>query len=96
MIILKKWDRNIRTIARAVVVLVATVTVVGMSVTWASANDRDEHHGRKEYKHRVYHHRHGREVRDYPGAVYAPPAPVVYAPPPPPPGISIVFPIHIR
>ncbi len=94
--------QDIRTIARAMAVLVFAVTVVGMLVTSALAKDREEYHGRRGYHgyhgHRVdhWHRYHRRGEHYYPGAVYGPPPPVVYAPPPSPPGISIVFPIHIR
>ncbi len=66
------------------------------------AERHDERRGRKVERHYVRGrrpHRHAPPIVVYqpppPPVVYAPP-PVVYAPPPPSPGISLIFPIHIR
>lgn len=97
MNIMNEWARNIKAAARTVTIFVFAGIVIGMSITPVLADERGKHPERREYqRHRHYERRHYEGREDYPGAVYAPPPPVVYAPPPPPPGISIVFPIHIR
>jgi len=61
----------------------------------APAFGRDDRRGGHEERGRYEHGRRGYHPRTYYAApVYAPP-PVVYAPAPSP-GISLVFPIHIR
>ncbi len=93
------------TVGKIVVALAFALVLVGVYTGPALAEER---HGppegsrpkgeRHDERNRREHWRH-RPVRVYqpppPPVVYAPP-PVVYAPPPPSPGISIIFPIHIR
>ncbi len=95
-----RWARIVSSAVRTASALALAVVIGGLCVTPVLAQGWDHGHGR----HHGYdkHYRHGRYVR--PGyvvapapVVYGPPPPVVVAPPPaPPPGISIVFPIHIR
>ncbi len=94
----------LKTIAMAMSVVLG---IGALSVGAAFADDhRERERGRRERaEHRRYYHRRYATqpyvvspppvVYAAPPTVYSPP-PVVYAPPPPSPGISIVFPIHIR
>ena len=71
--------------------LVVASMISGMSVAPAFAKDDNRGRGHEE-RGRRGHQAYGY----YPAPVYAPP-PVVYAPEPyQSPGISLVFPIHIR
>jgi len=83
------------TVGKIVMALVFVFMIGGISMAPAFGRDtdrREEHQrGRVEHVRRVHHPR-----GYYPAPVYAPP-PVVYAPTPyQSPGISLVFPIHIR
>ncbi len=93
-----KWAGNIRAIARTATVLVLAVIVVGMSITPVLARDGRGYHGRGYHGHGYYGPRgyYGPGGYYYPAPGYVVPPPIVYAPPPPPPGINLVFPIHIR
>ena len=75
--------------------LVIASMIGGISVTPAFANNNNRGHAQQE-RGRHDHYR-GHQPRGYyPPPVYGPP-PVVYAPEPyQSPGISLVFPIHIR
>ena len=79
--------------------LVVASMIGGISIGPAFARDDDRGRGHEERgRHEARGHYRGREPRGgyYEHPVYAPP-PVVYAPAPyQSPGISIVFPIHIR
>jgi hypothetical protein len=94
-------------VGRVVMPLAFVAMLVGLSTGPALSQDRDRRYGEQERGTRERHDRrdwreHRRYVRPAPPVVYAPPpvvyAPpsVVYAPPPPSPGISLIFPIHIR
>lgn len=94
---------NASAVARTVGILVLVVLMVGMSVTPVLADGHQKHHkfkrhhGPKHYYAPREYYYYAPRAHYYPAPVYvAPPPAVVYAPPPPPPGISIVFPIHIR
>ena len=82
------------TVGKIVMALVFALAIGGLCIAPAFGRDNDrrrgyDERGRYEHGRRVYH------PRTYYGApVYAPP-PVVYAPAPSP-GITLVFPIHIR
>ncbi len=84
------------TVGKIVMALVFVFMIGGISMAPAFGrdNDRREEHqrGRVEHQRRVHH-----PPREYYSApVYAPP-PVVYAPTPyQSPGITLVFPFHIR
>ena len=97
---LNRWARSIRAVARTMTVLVLAVIVVGISITPVFADRDDRGRGRDGYYGRRGYERHGRHYGPrgyyYPAPVYVAPPPVVYAPPPPPPGITFVFPLHIR
>jgi len=94
------WATCTGVVATTVKVLLLAVIAVGLAFTPVLA-DRD-HHGDRDRHGPVRHEGHGRyywhgEYYDYPPpGYYAPPPPPVYSPPAPPPGISFVFPIHIR
>jgi hypothetical protein len=77
-----------RTIA-ATLALAGGFTALGTGIAQAQGYyDRHEHHDR---------HWHGSGyVYDNPGAYYAAPPPVYFAPSPPSPAIDFVFPLHIR
>jgi hypothetical protein len=85
------------TVGKIVMALVCASMIGGIFIGPAFGRDNDRREGYNErgrYKHsrRVYQP----PRRYYPVPVYAPP-PVVYAPDPyQSPGISIVFPFHIR
>jgi hypothetical protein len=91
-----------KSFGKIVMALVFASMIGGISIVPAFGKDNDGHkrygeHGR--YEHGRYEH--GRRVYQappryyyYSEPVYAPP-PVVYVPAPSP-GISLVFPIHIR
>ena len=91
------------TVGKIVMALVCASMIGGTFIAPAFGGDDDRHegyyrqgrhrHSRREYQpHRRYYY----PRYYYPAPVYAPP-PVVYAPAPyQSPGISIVFPIHIR
>ena len=86
------------TVGRIVMALVVASMIGGMSVTPAFARDDNRGRGHEERgRHEPRGHYRGHEPRGYyQEPVYAPP-PVVYAPQPyQSPGISLVFPIHIR
>lgn len=86
---------NASAVARTVAILVLVVLMVGMSITPVLADGHKKHH--KFKRHHGPKHHYAPRAYYYPAPVYvAPPPAVVYAPPPPPPGISVVFPIHIR
>ena len=93
------WGRSIKAGASTLTALVLAVIIAGMSITPVLAKDdrwdrgREKRHEREYRRHRGYYER-GRYYRPAPD-YYAPP-PVVYAPPAPPPGITFVFPLHIR
>ncbi len=92
-------NTNVRSIARIMSIPVLALIMLGMSVMPSLAWDRDDHHGRREYYRHGRHYEHGRYYKRggyYAVPVYAPPPPVVYTPPPPQPGITFVFPVHIR
>jgi hypothetical protein len=85
-------------VGKIVMALVFVSMIGGIAITPAFADNhkRDGYRGEYRYEHgrRVYYGppRH----YYYPAPVYAPP-PVIYAPAPyQSPGISLVFPIHIR
>jgi hypothetical protein len=100
---LKTQGKYSDSIAGKIVVALALALLIGVSAGPAFAQDRygpPERGGHRGYDERARRdHRRHRPVRVYqpppPPVVYAPP-PVIYAPPPPSPGISIIFPIHIR
>lgn len=99
----KKWAGSMRAIARIATALMLAVIVVGMSVTPLLARDGRGYHGRAYHGRGYYGPRGYYGAGGYygPGGYYYPPGymappPVVYAPPLPPPGIDLVFPIHIR
>ncbi len=75
------------TVGKVVMALVFALMIGSIAIAPAFARDNGRReHGRYEHGRRGY----------YPQPVYAPP-PVVYAPAPyQSPGISLVFPIHIR
>jgi hypothetical protein len=77
--------------------LVVASMIGGISIAPAFARDDDRGRGRQERgRQEPRGHYRGHDRGYYPAPVYAPP-PVVYAPEPyQSPGISIVFPIHIR
>jgi hypothetical protein len=86
------------TVGRIVMALVFASMIGGISIAPAFGRDGDRREGyrdRGRYEHGRYD-RGRRYDRGYYAPVYAPP-PVVYAPAPyQSPGISLVFPIHIR
>ena len=78
--------------------LVIASMIGGISIAPAFARDDNRERGHEEQgRHEPRGHYRGHEPRGYyERPVYAPP-PVVYAPAPyQSPGISLVFPIHIR
>jgi len=76
-------------------VLVVASMIGGISIAPAFARDDNRGHAQQE-RGRRGHDRGHQAYGYYPAPVYAPP-PVVYAPEPyQSPGISLVFPIHIR
>jgi hypothetical protein len=78
-------------VGKIVVALVFASMIGGISMAQAFAKGNDRGHSRQE-RGRQEHRPHGY----YPPPVYPPPM-VVYAPAPyQSPGISLVFPIHIR
>ena len=80
------------TVGKIAMALVFASLICGISVAPAFARDNDRRDGYYEHGRRG----HRPPPRYYGGPVYAPP-PVVYAPMPyQSPGISLVFPIHIR
>jgi len=83
------------TVGRIVMALVVASMIGGISIAPAFAKDDNRGRGHEERGRRG--HDRGHEPRGYyQEPVYAPP-PVVYAPQPyQSPGISLVFPIHIR
>jgi hypothetical protein len=88
---IKSFSSMVGKIAMA---LVFASAIGGMFIAPAFGRDNDRRGGHEE-RGRYEHGRRGYQPRTYYGApVYAPP-PVVYAPAPSP-GISLVFPIHIR
>jgi hypothetical protein len=75
--------------------LVVASMIGSISITPAFARDNGRGHAQHE-RGRRSHDRGHQSYGYYPAPVYAPP-PVVYAPAPyQSPGISLVFPIHIR
>lgn len=109
--IMRTWTmetKNLRSLlAKFVMALAIASVIVGTSTGPVLGQDRDRRYGENErdrYDQHDKHHRkeNRRYVRPAPPVVYAPPRvvyappPVVYAPPPPSPGISFIFPIHIR
>ena len=99
-------DRNPRSSLSKILTAAAFGSViVGISIVPALSQDherghedRDRHERHESYdrhSHRRYGHPAPPPVVYAPPMVYAPP-PVIYAPPPPSPGISLIFPIHIR
>jgi len=88
------------TVGKIVMALVFVFMIGGISIAPAFGRDNSRGHGqqergRHEARPRGYY-RGYQPYGYYPAPVYAPP-PVVYAPTPyQSPGISLVFPIHIR
>jgi hypothetical protein len=79
-------------------VIVLAIGAVSMAPPAFGSDHRGHHERWRHYGYRPYGYYYGYPYRPYgyyyPAPVYGPP-PVAYAPYPPP-GISIVFPIHIR
>jgi hypothetical protein len=85
-------------LGKIMMALVVASMIGGMSIAPAFARDDDRGRGHEERgRHEPRGHYRGYQHRNYyQEPVYAPP-PVVYAPQPyQSPGISLVFPIHIR
>ncbi len=104
MATMKILTQNFGSIVGRIVMAIALSSVIAsLSVGPAFGAERHDERGRRKVER---HDDRGRRVRrphrpvvvyqpPPPPVVYAPP-PVVYTPPPPSPGISLIFPIHIR
>lgn len=95
-----KRFKSIKLVEKTLTGLIFAVIVIGVFAVPVLARDGREYYGRREYREHRGYYGHGRYERRggyyYPAPVYVAPPPVVYAPPPPPPGITFVFPLHIR
>jgi hypothetical protein len=96
-----RWHAKTGAVARRGLMLLLAIVFLTITAAPVMARDNDRYghdRGRHRGHYRGYYRVAPAPVYPVHPPVYVapPPPPVYYAPPPPPPGISLVFPIHIR